>query len=101
MLLYKESITLNSCRMRTSLKLGGGIALYSRLDRDKDSIRMNYLIYFYAGLTDESRSYLDSCAGFVFRERTSDDAEELMGKIAKNPDDWSVPEPHPPPKKRC
>ena len=25
---------------------------------------------FYAGLTDESRSYLDSCVGCVFRERT-------------------------------
>src|ERR1041385_6227779 len=31
---------------------------------------------FYAGLTDESRSYLDSCASCVFRERTPDDAEE-------------------------
>src|ERR1041384_6068002 len=39
---------------------------------------------FYAGITDESRSYLDSCAGCVFRKRTPDDAEELMGKIAKN-----------------
>src|SRR3954463_10099785 len=39
---------------------------------------------FYAGLTDESRSYLDSCAGCVFREITSDDAEELMGMITKN-----------------
>ena len=41
---------------------------------------------FYSGLTDESRSYLDSCAGCVFRERTPDEAEELMGKIAKNHD---------------
>src|SRR3954471_21895382 len=55
---------------------------------------------FYAGLTDESISYLDSCASCVFRERTLDDAEELMGKIAKNHEDWSVPEPPPPPKKR-
>src|SRR3954464_13327419 len=55
---------------------------------------------FYVVLTDESRSYFDSCAGCVFRERTPDDAEELMGKIAKNHDDWSVPEPPPPPKKR-
>ena len=43
---------------------------------------------------------MDSCAGCVFRERTSDDAEELMGKIAKNHEDWFVPEPPPPPKKR-
>src|SRR4051812_6149244 len=55
---------------------------------------------FYAGLTDESKSYLDSCVGCVFRQRTPDDAEELMGKIAKNHEDWSVPEPPPPPKKR-
>src|ERR1044071_480460 len=55
---------------------------------------------FYAGLTDESRSYLDSCASCVFRERTPDDAEELMCKIAKNYEDWSVPEPLLPPKKR-
>src|SRR4051812_37686524 len=62
---------------------------------------MNELLdIFYVVLTDESRSYLDSCAGFVFRERTPDDAEELMGKIAKNHEDWSGPEPPPPPKKR-
>ena len=55
---------------------------------------------FYAGLTDESRSYRDSCAGCVFRERKLDVVEELMGKIAKNHEDWSVSEPPPPPKKR-
>src|SRR3954464_15159322 len=55
---------------------------------------------FYAGLTDESRSYLDSCAGCVFRKRTPEDAEDLMGRIAKNHEDWSVPEPPPPRKKR-
>src|SRR3954470_1201739 len=55
---------------------------------------------FYAGLTNESKSYLDSCAGWVLRQRTPDDAEELMGRIAKNHEDWSVPEPPPPPKKR-
>ena len=55
---------------------------------------------FYASLTDGSKSYLDSCAGCVFKQRTPDDAEELMGKIAKNHEDWSVPEPSPPPKKR-
>src|SRR3954470_10072042 len=30
---------------------------------------------FYAGLTNESRYYLDSCVGCVFRKRTPDDAE--------------------------
>src|SRR3954471_25099201 len=54
---------------------------------------------FYDGLTDGSKSYLDSCAGCVFRQRTPDDAEESMGKIAKNHEDWSVPEPTPRPKK--
>ena len=34
---------------------------------------------FYVGLTNESKSYLDSCGGCVFRKRTPDDAEELMG----------------------
>ena len=33
---------------------------------------------FYNGLTVESRTYLDSCAGCVFRKRTVDEAEELM-----------------------
>src|SRR4051812_35390533 len=62
---------------------------------------MNELLdIFYVGLTDESRSYLDSCASCVFRERTPDDAEELMGNIAKNHKDWSIPKPPPPPKKR-
>src|SRR3954465_4413888 len=58
------------------------------------------LYIFFPGLTDESRSYLDSCASCVFRERTPDDAEELMCKISKNYEDWSVPEPLLPPKKR-
>ena len=67
-------------------------------DRPGHGVPKNELLdIFYAGLTDESRSYLDSCAGCVFRERTPDDAEELMGKIAKNHDDWSVPEPPPSP----
>ena len=69
--------------------------------RPGHEIPKNELIdIFYAGLTNESKSYLDSCAGCVFRQRTPDNAEELMGKIAKNYEDWSVPEPPPPPKKR-
>ena len=35
---------------------------------------------YYNGLTVESRTYLDSCAGCVFRQRTPDEAEELMAK---------------------
>ena len=45
---------------------------------------------------------MDSCAGCIFRERTVEEAEELLGKIAKNHDDWDIPEPEPlpTPKKR-
>src|SRR3954447_8253211 len=52
---------------------------------------MTYLIYFYNGLTFESRTFLDSCAGGVFRNKTLDEAEELIAKITKNHDDWSTP----------
>ena len=52
---------------------------------------------YYNGLTVESRTYLDSCAGCVFRKRTLDEAEELMAKISQNYDDWSIPEPAPTP----
>jgi hypothetical protein len=37
---------------------------------------------FYNGLTVESRTYMDSCAGCVFRKRTPAEAEELMAKIS-------------------
>src|ERR1044071_2579155 len=85
--------------MSTSLKLGGYYSLIKA--RPVHGVPKNELLdIFYAGLTNESRSYLDSCAGCVFKERTSDEAEELMGKIAKNHEDWFVPEPPPPPKKR-
>jgi hypothetical protein len=47
---------------------------------------------FYNGLTVESRIYLDSCAGCVFRKRTPAEAEELMAKISQNYDDWNIPE---------
>ena len=48
---------------------------------------------FYNGLTDASRDFLDSCAGCVFRERTIEQAEELLNNILKNYDDWTLPEP--------
>ena len=39
-----------------------------------------------------------------FRKRTPDEAEELMAKISKNHDEWTIPEPTsipiPTPKKR-
>ena len=52
---------------------------------------------FYDGLTVESRIYLNSCASCVFRIRTPDEAEELMAKISKNYEDWTIPEPTPTP----
>jgi hypothetical protein len=57
---------------------------------------------FYNGLTVESRTYLDSCAGCVFRKRTPAQAEELMTKISRNYDDWNISKPTstPTPKKR-
>jgi hypothetical protein len=57
---------------------------------------------FYNGLTDESKTYLDSCVGCVFRKRTPAEAEELMAKISRNYDDWIMAEPTlaPTPKKR-
>ena len=56
----------------------------------------------YNGLTDASRDFVHSCAGFVFRERTVGQAEELLNNILKNYDDWTLPEPSakPTPKKR-
>jgi hypothetical protein len=47
-------------------------------------------------------TYLDSCAGYVFRKRTPAEAEELMVKIIQNYDDWTMsePTPVPTPKKR-
>ena len=57
---------------------------------------------FYNGLTDASRDHLDSCVGCVFRERTVEQAEELLNNILKNANDWTLPEPppKPTPKKR-
>jgi hypothetical protein len=61
---------------------------------------------FYNGLTVESKTYLDSCAGCVFRKRTPAEAGELMAKISRNYNDWTMakstlaPTPAPTPKKR-
>jgi hypothetical protein len=49
----------------------------------KEPLPKNKLLdIFYNGLTDESKTYLDSCTGCVFRERTPAEAEELMVKIS-------------------
>src|SRR4051812_25798475 len=47
---------------------------------------------YYNGLTDDSRTYLDSFDNCVFRKRTPTDAEELMAKTSKNYDDWTSTE---------
>jgi hypothetical protein len=52
---------------------------------------------FYNGLTIESSTYLDSCAGCVFVKRTPAEAEELMAKTSQNYDDWTILEPTPTP----
>lgn len=43
---------------------------------------------FYNGLTEKSRSYLDSVAGNVFRHRTIEDAKGLLDTITQNYHDW-------------
>ncbi|KAK1617815.1 hypothetical protein QYE76_023332 [Lolium multiflorum] len=68
-----------------------------RAQPDHDLEKHDLLDIFYSGLTIESRAYLDSCAGCVFRKRTPDDAEELLAKIGRNHDVWSTPEPTPTP----
>ncbi|KAK1609065.1 hypothetical protein QYE76_032738 [Lolium multiflorum] len=68
-----------------------------RAQPDHDLEKHDLLDIFYSGLTVESRAYLDSCAGCVFRKRTPDDAEELLAKIGRNHDDWSTIEPTPTP----
>ena len=57
---------------------------------------------FYNGLIDASRGFLGSCGGCVFRERTVEQAEELLNNILKNYNDWTIlePPPKPTPKKR-
>jgi hypothetical protein len=52
---------------------------------------------FYNGLTVESETYLDSCAGGVFRKKTPAEDEELMAKISRNYDDGTMAEPAPAP----
>ena len=56
---------------------------------------------FYNVLTDASWDFLDSCASCVFRERTIDQAEELLNNILQNADNWTLPEPPPEPISQC
>jgi hypothetical protein len=64
----------------------------------KEPLPKNKLLdVFYNRLTDKSKTYLDSCAGYVFRERTLAEAKELMAKISRNHDDWTMAESTPAP----
>ena len=47
---------------------------------------------FYNGLTENTRGYLDGIAGNVFRERTVDEATELLETISRNYEDWNIEE---------
>ncbi|KAK1626161.1 hypothetical protein QYE76_000476 [Lolium multiflorum] len=96
MLLCREFIILTRKMERNCLRLGRFCSLI-RAQPDHDLEKHDLLDIFYSGLTIESRAYLDSCAGCVFRKRTPDDAEELLAKIGRNHDDWSTPEPTPTP----
>ena len=62
------------------------------------SLKKNEILdIFYNGLTGASRDFLDSCVGYVFREQTIGQAEELLNNILKNYDDWTLPVPPPKP----
>ena len=89
-------------RKNVSLKLGGGFCTLLNALPDHPVKKNEILDIFYNGLTTESRDYLDSCAGCVFRERTVEQAQELLNNLLKNADDWTLPEPppKPTPKKR-
>jgi hypothetical protein len=47
---------------------------------------------FYNGLTNASRSYIDSIACNIFRNSTIKEAKELLDKMAKNYDKWTLNE---------
>ena len=71
--------------------------------RPEHQLAKNELLdIFYNGLTIESRTYQDNCAGCVFRKRTPEEAQELRTKISQNHEDWTIPEstPVPTPRKR-
>ena len=47
---------------------------------------------FYNGLTESSRTYLDSIAGNIFRNRTIEEAKGLLNTITQNYYDWHIEE---------
>src|SRR5664279_265742 len=94
---YKIFIISHNLRKSIFLKLGGRFCALLRARPGHEIPKNEMIDIFYNGLTVESRTYLDSCVGCIFRERTADEAEELMANIARNHDDWTIPEPPPTP----
>ena len=47
---------------------------------------------FYNGLMGETRDYLDSIAGNIFRDRSVDEATKLLESILENEADWNIEE---------
>jgi hypothetical protein len=47
---------------------------------------------FYNGLTNASRSYIDSIEGNIFRNMTIKEAKELLDKMAENYDNSTLDE---------
>ena len=92
------------CKLKkgVSHKLGGGLLQLLNALPDHPLKKNEILDIFYNGLTDASRDHLDTCAGFVFRERTVDQAELLLNNMLTNENNWTLPKPtpKPTPKKR-
>jgi hypothetical protein len=49
-----------------------------------------FLDTFYNGLTNTSKSYIDSIAGNIFRNMTIIDAKEFLDKMIENHDNWTL-----------
>ena len=68
-------------------------SLFDLKQREEEKLPKKELLdIYYNGLTNDSRTYLNSFTDCVFRKRTPTDAEELMAKISKNYDDWNSTE---------
>ena len=86
------------CKLKKSLPQAWGRLLKLLNVLPDHPLKKNEILdIFYNGLTDASRDYLDSCVGCVFRERTIEQAKELLNNILKNDYDWTLPEPPPKP----
>ncbi|KAK1608186.1 hypothetical protein QYE76_031859 [Lolium multiflorum] len=95
--IVKCNATTDARRWRKLPEAWARVCSLIRARPGHDLEKHDLLDIFYSGLTIESRAYLDSCAGCVFRKRTPDEAEELLAKIGQNHDDWTTPEPTPTP----